>query len=94
MDYAQATLLQDSTTLPLIQVELGYVLRTSFNWSRPVTDELVSVRKQLSRDEAIQFACRMHGAWEVARKGIQKAQEAQRRQANKHRRPVDFQAND
>jgi transposase InsO family protein len=94
MDYAQATLPQDSTTLPPIQVELGYVPRTSFDWSRPVTDEPVSVRKQLSRDEAIQFARRMHGAWEVARKGIQKAQEAQRRQANKHRRPVDFQAND
>jgi hypothetical protein len=75
MDYAQATLLQDSTTLPPIQVELGYVPRTSFDWSRPATDEPVSVRKQFSRDEAVRFSQRMHGAWEVARKGILYAQE-------------------
>ena len=36
----------------------------------------------------------MHGAWEVARKGILRAQELQRTQANKHRRPVDFQVGD
>jgi hypothetical protein len=75
MDYAQATLPQDSTTLPPIQIELGYVPRTSFDWSRPDTDEPVSVRKQLSRDEAVEFAKRMHSAWETARKGIQHAQE-------------------
>jgi len=94
MDYAQATLPQDSTTLPPIQIELGYVPRTSFDWSRPVTDEPVSVRKQFSRDEAVEFAKRMHGAWEIARSGIQRAQESQRRQANKHRRPIDFQVGD
>jgi len=94
MDYAHATLPQDSTTLPPIQIELGYVPRTSFDWSRPVTDEAVSVRKRLSRDEAVSFAKRMHGAWETARTGIQRAQERQRLQANKHRRPVDFQVGD
>jgi hypothetical protein len=31
MDYAQATLPQDLITLPLIQIELGYVPYTSFN---------------------------------------------------------------
>jgi transposase InsO family protein len=91
MDYAQATLPQDSTTLPPIQIELGYVPRTSFDWSQPATDEPVSVRKQLSRDEAVDFAKRMHGAWEIARQGIQHAQEVQRTKANRHRRPVDFQ---
>jgi len=78
MDYAQATLPQDSTTLPPIQVELGYVPHTSFDWSRPAIDEPISVRKQFSRDEAIQFAKRMHSAWEIARNGIQQAQEKQR----------------
>ena len=55
MDYAQATLPQDSTTLPLIQIELGYVPRTSFDWERPVTDlnEPLSVRKRLSQEEAV-----------------------------------------
>jgi hypothetical protein len=70
MDYAHATLPQDSTTLPPIQIELGYVPRTSFDWSRPVTDEAISVRKQLSRDEAVSFARRIYGAWETARTGI------------------------
>ena len=54
----------------------------------------MSVQKQLSRDEAIEFSQRMHGAWEVARKGIAHAQELQRTQANKHRWPVDFQVGD
>ena len=36
----------------------------------------------------------MHGAWEIARSGIQRAQESQRRQTNKHRRPIDFQVGD
>ena len=71
MDYAQATLPQDSTTLPPIQVELGYVPRTSFDWSRPAIDEPISVRKQFSRDKAIQFTKRIHSAWEIAHNRIQ-----------------------
>lgn len=90
MDYAQATLPQDSTTLPPIQIEMGYVPRTSFDWIRPDPEEPISVRRQLSRDEAIQYSQRMHSAWETARTSIRNAQERQRTQANKHRRPVDF----
>ena len=94
MDYAQATLPQDSTTLPPIQIELGYVPRTSFDWKQPITDEPLSVRKQLSQAEAVQFSERMHQAWEKARSSILRAQERQQKQANKHRRPVDFQVGD
>jgi hypothetical protein len=73
MDYAQATLPQDSTTLPPIQIELGYVPRTSFDWKQPVTDEPLSVRKKLSQAEAVQFSERMHQAWETARSSILQA---------------------
>ena len=63
---------------------------TSFDWIRPDPEEPISVRRQLSRDEAIQYSQRMHSAWETARTSIRNAQERQRTQANKHRRPVDF----
>jgi hypothetical protein len=36
MDYATATLLNNSIGFALIQVEMGYLPRMSFNWDRPV----------------------------------------------------------
>ena len=94
MDYAQATLPQDSTTLPPIQIELGYVPRTSFDWEQLTTEEPLSVRRKISQEEAVQFSKRMHQAWEIARSSILRAQERQQKQTNKHRRPVDFQVGD
>jgi transposase InsO family protein len=73
MDYTQAMLPQDSTTLPPIQIELGYVPRTSFDWKRLATDEPLSVRRKLSQEEAVQFSKRMHQAWNTARSSILRA---------------------
>jgi hypothetical protein len=42
----------------------------SFDWSRLITDESVSVRKQLLRDEVVEFIKRMYSAWEIVRSGI------------------------
>jgi hypothetical protein len=88
MDYAQATLPHESTGLSPFQIEFGYEPRTSFDWKQP--KEPATARERLNRDEAQQYARRMHSAWEVARTNIAKAQAAQKKQANRQRRPVNF----
>jgi hypothetical protein len=88
VDYAQITLPQDSTGLPPIYITSGYEPRTTFDWVQPT--EAATVRETLSREEANAWVKRIHGAWDTARKRIEKSQEAQRTQANRHRRPVDF----
>ena len=66
IDYAQAMLPQDSTTLPPIQIELGYVPYMSFDWSQPIIDEPISVYKQFLQDKAIEFTKQMYSAQEIA----------------------------
>ena len=66
----------------------------SFDWSQPIIGEPISVHKQFSQDKAIKFTKRIYSAWEIAYNRIQRAQESQWRQANKHRRPIDFQVRD
>lgn len=92
MDYAQATLSQDSTGYAPIQLEMGYLPRTSFDWVRK--DEPRTARESLSRDEARTYAGRLQEAWTLARKNLEKAQDAMTRQANKHRREPDFDVKD
>ncbi len=65
MDYAQATLPHDSTGLAPIQLEMGYLPRTSFDWNR--LEELRIVREKLSREEAQQYVKRLEEVWKVAR---------------------------
>lgn len=88
MDYAQATLPHDSTGFAPIQLEMGYLPRTSFDWKRP--EEPQTVREKLSYAEAQQYAKRLEEAWTVARENLKKAQRLIEQQANKHRREPDF----
>ena len=46
MDYATATLPNDSTGFAPIQIEMGYLPRTSFDWDRPT--EPLTVWEKLS----------------------------------------------
>ena len=50
MDYAQATLPHDSTGFAPIQLEMGYLPRTSFDWERPEGPQ--TIYKKLSYKEA------------------------------------------
>ena len=50
IDYAQATLLHDSTGYAPIELEMGYLPWTSFDWNQP--KGLRTVREQLSQEEA------------------------------------------
>jgi transposase InsO family protein len=89
IDYVQATLPQDSTGLPPIMITSGYEPRTTFDWTRP--EKLpTTVQGQLSYQEARDWVKRIQDTWETARQSVQRAQASQQRQANKHRRPVDF----
>jgi hypothetical protein len=66
----------------------GYEPRTTFDWTRP--DNPPTVQGRLSQQEARDWVKRIQDTWETARNSLQRTQEAQQRQANKHRRPVDF----
>jgi Reverse transcriptase (RNA-dependent DNA polymerase)/RNase H-like domain found in reverse transcriptase/Integrase zinc binding domain/Integrase core domain/Chromo (CHRromatin Organisation MOdifier) domain/Retroviral aspartyl protease len=94
IDYAQATLPHESIGLSPFQVEFGYEPRTSFDWDRPTLDQPLTAREKLNIDEAQAFSRRMKDAWDVARSNMEKAQLQQKKQANRHRREVDFEKGD
>ena len=71
MDYAHATLPYDSTGFALIELEIGYLPRTSFDWDRPTG--LQAVWEKLSQQEAQQYAKRLESAWKTACENIKKA---------------------
>jgi hypothetical protein len=93
IDYAQATLPHDSTGFAPIQVEMGYLPRTSFDWNQPANGPLTA-REKLSREEAQQYVRRLEEVWKATHRNITKAQESMARQANKHRRKPDFDVKD
>jgi hypothetical protein len=92
MDYAQLTLPHESIGTSPFELLYGYPPRMSFDWKRP--QEPVTARERLNRDEARELARIMHQGWETARTIIQQAQEKASRNANRHRRKVDFQVGD
>ncbi len=92
MDYAQATLPHESTGMAPIQLEMGYLPRTSFDWTP--ADEPKTVRERLSREEAQQYAKRLEETWQLAKESIKKTQKAMETQANKQRREPDFDVED
>ena len=50
MDYANATLPHSSTGFAPIELEMGYLPRTSFDWNRPMEPQ--TIWEKLSREEA------------------------------------------
>jgi transposase InsO family protein len=92
MDFAQAALPHDSTGLAPFYIEFGYEPRTSFDWTPPSAP--ANARERINREEAQQLAKRMYNAWQTARENMQKAQERQKKQADKKRREVDFNEED
>ena len=92
VDFAAANLPQASTGLSPAQVELGFEPRMSFDWENHVVPS--TPKDKLSRDEAYALAHRMEDVWKFASENMKKAQEAQKVQADKHRREVDFDVGD
>jgi hypothetical protein len=95
MDFAAATNPHDSIGLSPAEVEMGFLPKMHYDWDNRTTDfgDASSVEKQ-NRLEAQQYAARMHEAWAFARTTLQKAQDRQTTQANKTRRPEDFDVGD
>jgi hypothetical protein len=93
IDFAAATLTHESTGLSPFQVELGFEPRTSFDWE-PHAKGPVPAAERLNREQARQMAGRMKEIWDFARASMEKAQAQQKKQADKHRREVDFDVGD
>jgi transposase InsO family protein len=94
VDYAAATLPQDSTGMSPFMVELGYQPRMDIDWERPADKFPVSEHIRKGREDARGWIKRIQEAWGWCRAAMTTAQEKQQVQANKHRRPVDFTVGD
>jgi hypothetical protein len=93
--HAQNSLPHESTGLTPFQVVFGVSPRYSFDWRKrtDLTDG-VSDGDRTNRQMAQDFARRAKKAWDLAREGLEKAQEQQAAQANKKRREPDFDVGD
>jgi transposase InsO family protein len=92
MDYAQLTLPHDSIGMSPFELLYGYPPRTSFDWDRP--EGPTTVRERLSYDEAQRTVRTLQEAWETARTIMKRSQDKKERDANLHRRVVDFEVGD
>jgi transposase InsO family protein len=89
MDFAQAVLPHESTGMAPIEVETGHLPRMSYDWEER-TREFSTPTERLNRTQAQGFVSRIDEAVRFAQDSIRHAQEAQRKQADKHRRKEDF----
>jgi transposase InsO family protein len=86
IDFAGAALPQRSTGVSPFYVDNGYEPRISFDWHNATAPRELN----LNRRQAQHWVKDLQKAWNVAKEGIEEAQEQQRAQANKHRREEDF----
>ena len=91
MDFAAAVLPHETTKVSPFLVNCGYEPRTSFDW-RPLPR--MPMTERINREAAIKKVQQMEEIWEFAKKQMQGAQETQKRNADRHRREVDFQVGD
>lgn len=90
VDFAQAALPHESIGQSPFMTELGYEPRTSFDW-KPIVG---TAKECLNREEAQALTKQLHKGWQFASEHMAKAQERFAKQANKHRREVDFDVGD
>jgi hypothetical protein len=92
VDFAQASLPHETIGQSSFQTELAFEPRTSFDWKD--IQNTASATERLNRKEAREYGKRIQQAWELARASMKQAQERYSKQANKRRRPVDFEVGD
>ena len=90
VDFTAAALPHESTGLPPSQIDNGYVPRTSFDWQSASPPRNLKI----DRRDAQAFVRRMEEIWNMAKAGMEHAQAKQKKQADQHRREVDFQVGD
>jgi hypothetical protein len=92
MDNAQLTLPHETIGMSPYELSHGVIPRKSFDWKEP--DSPTNAREELSQQEARQFVKSLQRAYEFVRANMEKAQQANQRQANKKRREPDFEVHD
>jgi hypothetical protein len=92
VDFAAACLPHESTGVSPLFAECGYEPRLSIDWTQAKEPE--SVKERINREDADKFVERMQGIWDMIRGTISQAQEHQKRQADRHRREIDFDVGD
>jgi transposase InsO family protein len=92
MDFAAAALPHASIGTSPFFAEKGYEPRMSFDWDQaPAATTAVS---RLNQAAAQDHAHKLQEVWDFVRSNMQKSQERQKKQADKHRRDVDFDVGD
>ena len=92
VDFAQASLPHEAIGQSSFQTEMAFEPRTSFDWKE--IQDTASASERLNRQEAQAYAKRIQQSWEFARSDMKLAQDRYSKQANKTRRPVDFEVGD
>lgn len=90
MDFAASCLPHESASLTPFYINNGFEPRTSFDWTTSSISPLRSPQQQEAHDQ-IQ---RLQQVWDLVHGNLYSAQLRQTEQANRHRRPVDFQPGD
>jgi hypothetical protein len=80
LDFAAAALVHESTGLSPFFIKRGFESRMSFDWTTMSTPQDLSVSQQ----QAQTMARRMEATWAWTKENIKKAQEAQKKQADKY----------
>lgn len=89
MDFAAATLPHETTGLAPTEIEMGFIPRMHFDWDTRTT-QFDNSRERFNKEDAQHWAKRIHEAYTIARRNIEKSQATQSKQANKKRRPENF----
>lgn len=92
IDFAAAALPSESTGASPFLIDCGYEPRTSFDW-KPIEESLPRDEK-ISRQRAQDSVKQMEGIWTKIGEQIRRAQDQQKKQADRRRRPVDFDVGD
>jgi hypothetical protein len=90
IDFAASALPQASVKMSPFMIEKGYQPRMSFDWKEPAPPKGLT----LNEKEARVWTQRIQDIWSFAKENMKTAQERQSAQANKKRRPVNFQVGD
>jgi hypothetical protein len=90
LNFAYATQPYKSTGLFSSEVELGYLPRMLFDWQARIRTK-ATPRNRLSHTQAQAFAKRRTEAVAFARAFLRQAQQKYEKQANRFRRPIDWQ---
>lgn len=88
VDYQQAALWHETTGQSPFLTEKGYEPRTSFDWESRIHSSIP--KEKLNREEAKAMVTRLHNSWQRAGEHMTRAQGRYTKQANKHRREIDF----